>query len=393
MKDYHEMTKDELIAYLQDIEDKRAFSVEDQIVLRIIDELPFSLWASDENCIITFWTDKAASLYGYTKKQALGKDFVKLFVDPDEQPQARIDQKKITDEGEQFHNIAHDRGKNGNILNLMTFCSRIYDPKTNKPWNAEMGIIMDFYEDEIKKWKIFTGEARETRNLIEQYSEMADGFYTQIENRHVLLEDSIQNCLIQAAKVGKRNEVQDEVNRIKAELKEGKSTAKEILVHFREAIKESTSKEQCRTLLDKLKEDNETVSSITNDLIVDVVELSSNCESNQNLLVEKDNLLTKINDTLNRINERIVLITKGINDKMEAYKTSITGEPDTEKGPYAEHIKQMNSLTLLKDSIRTEELGMRQKVRNAKSEADIDIIHKELASKSDQWDKQLEKIK
>ena len=75
MIDYENLTREELIELLKDLETKRAFSFEDQMKLLILDESPFTIWASDRNCKITFWSGKCESLYGYTASQAMGQDY------------------------------------------------------------------------------------------------------------------------------------------------------------------------------------------------------------------------------------------------------------------------------------------------------------------------------
>ena len=46
---YDEMTKEELIQYIKECKEKRAFTYEDQMKLAFLDSSPFTLWASDRN--------------------------------------------------------------------------------------------------------------------------------------------------------------------------------------------------------------------------------------------------------------------------------------------------------------------------------------------------------
>lgn len=157
---YEDMTKDELISYIEEMKSKRAFTYEDQMKLAILDNSPFTVWASDRNCIIKLWMGQCESLYGYSKCEALEKDFVDLFVADDEKVAARRDQIDIVDNGAIFHNIANDMGKNGNVLQLVTKCRRIKDPITGEYWNAEMGLIIDYLEQERDRLKSIIVESQ-----------------------------------------------------------------------------------------------------------------------------------------------------------------------------------------------------------------------------------------
>lgn len=150
------MTKEELITYIKELESKRAFTYEDQMKLEILDNSPFTVWASDRNCIIKLWMGQCESLYGFSSKEVIGKDFVDLFVAKDEKVAARRDQINIIDNGAIFHNIANDIGKNGNTLQLITNCRRIIDPVSGECWNAEMGLIIDYLEQEKDRLKMIS---------------------------------------------------------------------------------------------------------------------------------------------------------------------------------------------------------------------------------------------
>lgn len=150
---YKDMTKEDLIAYIEEMKEKRAFTYEDQMKLVILDNSPFTVWASDRNCIIKLWMGQCESLYGFSSEEAIGKDFVDLFVAEDEKVAARRDQIDIIDNEAVFHNIANDIGRNGNTLQLVTNCRRIKDPVSGEYWNAEMGLIIDYLEQEKDRLK------------------------------------------------------------------------------------------------------------------------------------------------------------------------------------------------------------------------------------------------
>ena len=128
--DFQNYTKEQLIAYIQKLEKNSDITYEDRMKLLILDGSPLTLSASDRDCRIKLWLCKSESLYGFSTEEAMGSDFVDLFVSKDERMQARLDQIKIIDNGEEFHNLAFDVAKSGNTLKLLTVCRRIEDPIT-----------------------------------------------------------------------------------------------------------------------------------------------------------------------------------------------------------------------------------------------------------------------
>lgn len=135
-----EITQD---AFLSALKDMRAFTRSDRFKLMTIDRAPFTMWASDENNIIRYWECKGYGVYGLTAEEAIGKDFLTLFVAEAERSQADIDAKRIiagTDNlGEFVNNIAEDNTQFGPQL-LMTNCFRVPDEDTGKMLQAEIGI-------------------------------------------------------------------------------------------------------------------------------------------------------------------------------------------------------------------------------------------------------------
>ena len=161
---FENMTKEELIAKLKELENQRAFTYEDQMKLDILDKSPFTIWASDRDCKITLWEGQCEALYGYSREFAIGQDYISLFVAPDEQLAARRDQLSIIDNAEVFHNIANDRAKNGNTLQLVTNCFRIKNPRSKQYWNAEMGLIIDYLDQEKERLELIVAESRKVKS-------------------------------------------------------------------------------------------------------------------------------------------------------------------------------------------------------------------------------------
>ncbi len=123
-----------------------------QFKLAILERMPLTLWACDRECKIMLWNEAARKLYGYDKEQAIGSDFVDLFVDPLEGAQARMDVKLIVDNGKVIRNIANDKDSTGHIRRLLTHCFPVLDKKSGDVFQVELSFdISDIkqLEDEI----------------------------------------------------------------------------------------------------------------------------------------------------------------------------------------------------------------------------------------------------
>lgn len=262
MGQYDNLTKQELIQLLIELEQKRAFSYEDQLKLIILDKSPFTMWASDRNCIIRMWEGQCESMYGRKKEDVLGQDFVDLFVARDEQPAARRDQLEIIDKGKEFHNIANDQGRNGNTLQLITNCFRVKDPRSGEYWNAEMGIAIDYYEEEKEQLARNVEEGRLIQSLISDFSETQYRYREQFGERKEALLTAIRSSERKAAQQGKLNEYRTRTKDIKAIVLSVEEKIDAAITEYYNKMKNCTSSSSCsevkrsfNTVLRKLFDD------------------------------------------------------------------------------------------------------------------------------------------
>jgi PAS domain S-box-containing protein len=205
------MTKEELITKLMELENQRAFTYEDQMKLAILDKSPFTIWASDRDCKITLWEGQCEALYGYSRELAIGQDYISLFVAPDEQLAARRDQLSIIDNAAVFHNIANDHAKNGNTLQLVTNCFRIMDPRSRQYWNAEMGLIIDYLDQEKERLELIVAESRKVKSYITLFIESTQQRKQQFQVRKKAIMTEIATSERKAIVMGKRRSFREKV--------------------------------------------------------------------------------------------------------------------------------------------------------------------------------------
>ena len=115
-----------------------AKSPQAEMKLAIFDRLPMPIWACDRDCRIVFWNGGAARLYGYSAEEAVGQDFVELFVNKPERDKARVDCIDIIDNDRPIRNMADDIDKHGNTRKLVTQCFAVYNVEGHSGLQVEL---------------------------------------------------------------------------------------------------------------------------------------------------------------------------------------------------------------------------------------------------------------
>lgn len=288
--DFQNMTKEELINYIQKMQLQRAFSEDDQFLLKILDHSPFTIWASDRNCTIKFWEGQCESLYGYKKEQVLGKDFVDLFVAEDEKKAAREDQLKIIDSGEVFHNIANDVAKNGNTLRLLTNCWRMKDPHSDEYWNVEMGLIVDFFYQELERLEEIITESRLYKTRITQFIELTKHLRKQFAERKKVFNDAIRECDRKSVIAKKRTEFKKRTEPVKKSIKQIDEQMSDLIDEYLHKIQVCGSATGCEELTDRFKESYEAILDKFEDIVTDFQEVNVEFSS-EGVIIGKDSVL------------------------------------------------------------------------------------------------------
>lgn len=298
------MSKEELIILLKEMERNRAFSYEDRMKLLILDQSPFTIWASDRECRITFWDGQCEHHYGYTKEQALGRDYVDLFVDEDEKAAARDDQLKIIDHGEVFHNIANDHGRDGNILHLITNCRRIRDIKTGEFWNAEMGLIIDYIEDEKERLNQVISESRKVKSCVSQFIASVNQDKEQFADRKKAINASIRSYERSAIRRGKRLEFTKSISLVKEKIIAIEEQLNSKIDQYFEMIQLCRTYDSCeKTRLEFISVYAEILERFEN-VVLDVEEIAQNLNCSSSVLSGRDAVMsyaTSRNSILNNL--------------------------------------------------------------------------------------------
>ena len=139
---------------VSELEGRRAASREDRLKLAILDRAPLSIWACNKKFEIVLWTVGSTKIYKYEKENAIGKNYLQLFVDPPERYQSLIDCCRIVDDDYvQTNCLAYDVNQDGEHRTMLTNCFRIWDEDNEEYLQAE--VALDISDLELRRNEFF----------------------------------------------------------------------------------------------------------------------------------------------------------------------------------------------------------------------------------------------
>lgn len=130
----------------------------------IVVQAPLSIWASlgaDDGYKIVAWNGGAEAIYGHSREEAIGKNYLDLFISDEEREQSAADCDEIIGEGRVFENfLATDEASDGSVRVMLTNCFRVMDPITGKYIQVEVAL-------DVSDEGLFSEEERRHRELRE----------------------------------------------------------------------------------------------------------------------------------------------------------------------------------------------------------------------------------
>lgn len=375
---YENMTKGELIDYIEELKAKRAFTYEDQMKLLILDSSPFTVWASDRNCKIRLWMGQCETLYGFSSKEAIGKDYVDLFVAEDEKVAARRDQIDIIDNEAVFHNIANDVGKNGNTLQLVTNCRRIKDPISGEYWNAEMGLVISYLDQEKDRLRAIINESQRIKSCVTQFIEDTKQVKERFLNRKNSINRAIRECEQKATALRRRNEFRSSISNIRTKLNELSEKIDGVYGTYVSQMQScASSYDRCEEIRQSFVREYEMISDTLEDMALDVFDISCDYDIEQNLVSDKDTMMKDVASQFRSISELVHDFIRRIENEIVDYKNRVSDNPNTESGPFKLFMDIKQDVLKLKAEIEKGENELSTQILSATSKADLQKIKPE----------------
>jgi PAS domain S-box-containing protein len=148
-----------------------------RLMCELVDHISASVWAAsgpEANYAIRLWNAGATSLYGYTRDEALGRNYLDLFVNALERDQAIADHEEIVRQQRHFRNLANDLTKDGVERRLLTVGFPLWDSGSSSYLLAELGVDVTELADQdestlqrVRETAIRSREAALRQELLE----------------------------------------------------------------------------------------------------------------------------------------------------------------------------------------------------------------------------------
>jgi PAS domain S-box-containing protein len=326
---YDEMTREELIKYINDLEKRKVFTYEDELKLIILDKSPFTIWASDRDCRVTLWSGQCETIYGYNSEYVIGRDYIPLFVAPDEQRAARRDQLSIIDDAAVFHNIANDIGKNGNTLQLITNCFRIKDPRSGEYWNAEMGLIIDYIDQEKERLNLIVAESRKVKSYNDQFIERMQQYKVQFQARKKAIKKAIFESQSKAISMGKHNTFKIKVTPIKKALDIFQQTLDQVIEDYYEKLQSCATSNGCKEVnLDFTKSYDDMMEKFE-EIVLDFEEFNHEFENDGTFIYIKNAIIKDLSIRNTKLANLAFELSIKANDEIIEYRKIGDISPDS----------------------------------------------------------------
>lgn len=393
-EDYQNWSTNELIEYIKKLKQKRELTYEERMKLTIIDKSPFTIWASDRNCTIKLWEGKCESMYGYSKSEVLGKDYVDLFVANDEKNAARRDQLSIIDNDKVFHNIANDKGRNGNTLKLITYCSRIQDLKSEEFWNAEIGIPIEYYEEEKKLLDQRIAESHMISACIKQFTDNQKQYSQQFNERRKALLTAIRESEIKATKLRKRKEYKKRIYPIDNSITNIEKELEIMSNDYLFKIEKCSTYNECEKIRDNfIKEYDEKLLDFYN-LVIDFEEINTDLcaeEGEAVFITLSDTIMKDTSSKSNQFANEVYGILVKIEEKIKEYNSLGNVNPLSNRLRQLELMK--NNAIKLQEDISAISSEIYSKISSSKSKDEILSIKVKMVESFDEVNKKIEKLR
>ena len=385
------MTKDELIDYIEEVKKKRAFSHEDQMKLTFLDSAPFTIWASDRDCIIKFWAGECERLYGYKEADVIGKDFVDLFVAPDEQKAARKDQISIIDNGEVFHNIANDVAKSGNTLRLLTNCWRGKAPDSDEYWNFEMGLIIDFYKQEEARLEEIIKESKQLKQGVDDFLDFSKQARDKYIEKRNSFRKSIHECDQKAISLRKREAFRSRMKPLRTRLEDINMRINQLIDDTTLGIQTCAVSGEVELLTKRFKDDYEDIMFQFEDLVADFQDISMDyIPISDNITAEKEAILRDVAAYHSSLHRRAYDLQRDIRDEISEYRRHIGVNPAAQQLRDLE--SYLTAVTALIDQINADQCQVIESIQHIDEISDLIALRKNVFSKFKQHDQNLDQI-
>ncbi|HWM95151.1 MAG TPA: ATP-binding protein [Thermoanaerobaculia bacterium] len=158
--------------------------IEIDLILALVSQVPVGIWAASgeaHDFAVRLWSPGAERLYGFTKEEILGKNYIEKFVNRLERRQAIADHKVVESTRASYRNLARDQRSNQTTRLMLTQGTAIWHPVLGHYLQGEITVDATDVPGKDRSWleQVLTPES--VRVLLDHFTEMTQAAFVSIE--------------------------------------------------------------------------------------------------------------------------------------------------------------------------------------------------------------------
>lgn len=150
---------------------------EQLLLMEILEHAPIAVWAAsgcEHDYAIRIWNAGAERLYGYSHAEAIGANYLDLFVNALEREQAIADHESTIRNRQTYRNLARDVTADGSERLILTQGFPLLDPRNGEYLQAEIGTDVTEISGEDAEWLSNVRATATKAKLVEPFTSVAE---------------------------------------------------------------------------------------------------------------------------------------------------------------------------------------------------------------------------
>ena len=158
--------------------------VEIDLILELISRVPVAIWAASgeaHDFAVRLWSPGAEQLYGLSRDDILGQNYIQKFVNRLERRQAIADHKTLEESRSPYRNLARDQRGDKTTRLMLTQGIALWHPVLKHYLQGEVTVDATDVPGKDRSWleQVLTPES--VRSLLERFTEMTQAAFVSVE--------------------------------------------------------------------------------------------------------------------------------------------------------------------------------------------------------------------
>jgi len=162
----------------------RFTDVEIDLILELVSRVSVAVWAASgesDNFAVRLWSPGAEQLYGFSREEILGKNYIAKFVNRLERRQAIADHRTLEETRQPYRNLARDQRSNKTTRLMLTQGIALWHPVLRHYLQGEITVDATDVPGKDRSWleQVLTPES--VRSLLNHFTEMTQSAFVSLE--------------------------------------------------------------------------------------------------------------------------------------------------------------------------------------------------------------------